>query len=162
MGTRAMTAGALAGRLGTPAEVVDEGVLEVRPDGTIGYGGPASGWSGPVPRPVDTIAPGFVDIHCHGGGGHTVASHDPGEVAAVAAHHLSCGTTTMLASLVSASPPDLVAAISAIASVANGGSPVVGCHVEGPFLDPGHRGAHDPASLRMPATDEVETWLAAG
>ena len=39
----------------------------VRLDGTIGYVGPASGWSGPVPQPVDTVAPGYVDIHCHAG-----------------------------------------------------------------------------------------------
>ncbi|HEY2880565.1 N-acetylglucosamine-6-phosphate deacetylase, partial [Nocardioides sp.] len=69
---------------------------------------------------------------------------------------------TMLASLVSASSPDLVAAIAAISSIAGTGSPVVGCHVEGPFLDPAHRGAHDPASLRLPGLDELGTWLAAG
>src|SRR6185437_6992888 len=100
-----MTALALAGRLVTTAGILDEGVLEVRAEGTIGYVGPASGWPGPVPEPVDTVAPGYVDIHCHGGGGHTVTSGDPAEVAAVAAHHLSRGTTTMLASLVSASTP---------------------------------------------------------
>ena len=118
-----MTASALAGRLVTAAGILDDGVLEVRPDGTIGYVGPASDWSGSIPRPVGTIAPGFVDIHCHGGGGHSVTSRDPDEVAAVAAHHLPRGTTTMLASLVSASPPDLVAAIRAIESVASTGSP---------------------------------------
>src|SRR6266498_550815 len=88
-----MTALALAGRLVTTAGILDGGVLEVRLDGTIGYVGPASGWSGPVPEPVDTVAPGYVDIHCHGGGSHTVTSRDPAEVAAVAAHHLSRGTT---------------------------------------------------------------------
>ena len=157
-----MTALALAGRLVTTAGILDGGVLEVRLDGTIGYVGPASGWSGPVPEPVDTVAPGYVDIHCHGGGSHTVTSRDPAEVAAVAAHHLSRGTTTMLASLVSAPAPELVAAITAIASVAATGSPIVGCHVEGPFLDPAHRGAHDPAHLRLPGSDEPATWLAAG
>jgi N-acetylglucosamine-6-phosphate deacetylase len=157
-----VTALALAGRLVTNTGILDAGVLEVRPDGTIGYVGPASGWSGPAPEPVDTIAPGYVDIHCHGGGSHTVTSGDPAEVAAVAAHHLSRGTTTMLASLVSASTPELVAAITAIASVAATESPVVGCHVEGPFLDPAHRGAHDRAHLRVPGSDELDTWLAAG
>ncbi len=157
-----MTAVALAGRLMTTTGILDEGVLEVRPDGTIGYVGPAAGWSGPRPEPVDTVAAGYIDIHCHGGGGHTVTSGDPAEVAAVAAHHLSRGTTTMLASLVSASAPELVAAVRAIAAVAAAGSPIVGCHLEGPFLDPGHRGAHDPAHLRLPEPDEVTTWLAAG
>src|SRR3954469_14893178 len=129
MGARVMTASALAGRLVTTAGILEEGVREVRPDGTIGYVGPASGWSGPAPEPVDTVAPGYVDIHCHGGGGHTATSPDPADVTAVAAHHLARGTTTMLASLVSASTPELLASIEAIASVAATGSPVVGCHV---------------------------------
>jgi N-acetylglucosamine-6-phosphate deacetylase len=157
-----VTALALAGRLVTNAGILDAGVLEVCRDGTIGYVGPASGWSGPAPEPVDTIAPGYVDIHCHGGGSHTVTSGDPAEVAAVAAHHLSRGTTTMLASLVSASTPELVGALTAVAAVAATESPVVGCHVEGPFLDPAHRGAHDRAHLRVPGSDELDTWLAAG
>src|SRR4051794_39803806 len=125
MGARVMTALPLAGRLVTTAGILDDGVLEVRHDGRIGYVGPASGWSGPPTEPVDTVAPGYVDIHCHGGGGHAVTSGDPVEVAEVAAHHLARGTTTMLASLVSASTPQIVAAITAIASVAAGGSPVV-------------------------------------
>ena len=157
-----MTSMALTGRLVTTDGILDRGVLEVLQDGTIGYVGPESGWSGPAPEQVDTVAPGYVDIHCHGGGGHTVTTVDPAEVAAVAAHHLSHGTTTMLASLVSASTPELVAAITAIASVAASGSSVVGCHVEGPFLDPAHRGAHDPALLRLPGSDELAAWLAAG
>src|SRR4051795_2069722 len=105
-----MTACALAGRLVTTAGILEGGVLEVRHDGTIGYVGPASGWSGPPPEHVDMVAPGYVDIHCHGGGSHAVTSGDPTEVAAVAAHHLSRGTTTMLASLVSASAVELLAA----------------------------------------------------
>jgi N-acetylglucosamine-6-phosphate deacetylase len=156
-----MTALALAGRLVTTTGIVD-GVLEVRLDGTIGYVGPTSGWSGPDPESVELVVPGYVDIHCHGGGGHTVTSGDPDDVAAVAAHHLSRGTTTMLASLVSAPAPEIVAAITAISSVATTGSPVVGCHVEGPFLDPAHRGAHDADQLRLPGTEELATWLAAG
>jgi N-acetylglucosamine-6-phosphate deacetylase len=157
-----VTATALTGRLVATDGIVEAGVVEVRPDGTIGYVGPAAGWSGPTPEKVDTVVPGYVDIHCHGGGGHAVTSGDPADVAAVAAHHLSCGTTTMLASLVSAPAPELVAAITAIASVASSGSPIVGCHVEGPFLDPDHRGAHDPACLRLPSSDELASWLSAG
>jgi N-acetylglucosamine-6-phosphate deacetylase len=162
MGGRVVTARALVGRLVTTTEILDEGVLEVRRDGTIGYVGPASGWSGAAPEQVNTVAPGFVDIHCHGGGSHTVTSGDPSEVAAVGAHHLSRGTTTMLASLVSAPAPELVKAITAIAEVAATRSSIVGCHVEGPFLDPAHRGAHDSAHLRSPGSEEIAAWLAAG
>src|SRR2546429_8896374 len=94
-----MIALALAGRLVTTAGILDGGVLEVRLDGTIGYVGPATGWSGPVPEPVDTVAPGYVDIHCHGGGSHTPPPRDPAEGAAGAAHHLSPRPTTTPAPL---------------------------------------------------------------
>src|SRR4051794_41932881 len=86
MGARVMTASALAGRLVTTVGILDDGVLEVRHDGTIGYVGPASGWSGPPPEPVDTVAPGYVDIHCHGGGGPARPSGDPAPRAAGAPH----------------------------------------------------------------------------
>ena len=59
-----------------------------------------------------TIAPGFVDIHCHGGGGHTVTTGDPADVADVGLHHLRHGTTAMLASLVSAPDAEIEAGCS--------------------------------------------------
>jgi hypothetical protein len=54
-----MTALALAGRLVTTAGDLDEGVLEVRLDGTIGYVGPVSGWSGPAPSRSKRTRPGM-------------------------------------------------------------------------------------------------------
>ena len=55
----------------------------------------------------DVIVPGFVDLHCHGGGGHTFTTGDADAARAAAAFHLRHGTTTMLASLVS-SPFELM------------------------------------------------------
>jgi len=108
------------------------------------------------------VVPGFVDIHCHGGGGHSVTTGDPDEVLATVRHHLGRGTTTMLASLVSATPVDLVAGIRAIASVTDPDHGLAGSHLEGPFLGAGHRGAHDPAVLAAPADHDVGEWLRAG
>ena len=60
----------------------------------------------------DIIVPGFIDLHCHGGGGHTFTQGDPAAARAAAAFHLAHGTTTMLASLVS-SPFSLMQAATA-------------------------------------------------
>ena len=156
-----MTGPALSGRLVLPDRVLDDGVVEVSGD-TLGYVGPAAGWQGGTPEPVGTIAPGLVDIHCHGGGGHSFTSGGADEVRAAAAHHLERGTTTMLASLVSAARTDITAAVAAIAEVVSSGSNVVGSHLEGPFLGPGHCGAHDPAQLAPPDAEWTAEWLAAG
>jgi N-acetylglucosamine-6-phosphate deacetylase len=67
---------------------------------------------GPPPRPADaefpdgTVVPGFVDMHVHGGGGASYADGhtDPRGIARAAGFHLGQGTTTTLASLVTASP----------------------------------------------------------
>src|ERR1700733_11303517 len=55
----------------------------------------------------DVIVPGFVDLHCHGGGGHTFTTGEAGSARAAPPFHLGHGTTTMLASLVS-SPFELM------------------------------------------------------
>lgn len=156
-----MSAAVLGGRLVLDDGVVDDGVLALEGE-RITYAGPAAGWAGPAPEPVGTIVPGYIDIHCHGGGGLSVTTGDPGDVVAVAAHHLQHGTTTMLASLVSAAPADITLGAVAIAEVAATGSSIVGSHLEGPFLDPGHKGAHDPAHLVLPDEALVRDWLAAG
>ena len=67
-----------------------------------------------------TVVPGFVDIHVHGGGGGAFPS-DPAEMAAATATavdlHRRHGTTTMIASLVTAHPADLLAQVSAMADL---------------------------------------------
>jgi N-acetylglucosamine-6-phosphate deacetylase len=151
----------LGGAVVTPTGVVEDGVVEVLGD-RLGYVGPRGGWDGDAPEAARVIVPGFVDIHCHGGGGHAVTTTDPDEVAAVAAHHLARGTTTMLASLVSAPTDTITAQVAAIAAVVEGGSSVVGSHLEGPWLSHARCGAHDPAVLAAPDTDVARAWLDAG
>lgn len=118
------------------------------------------------------IVPGFVDIHCHGGGGATFgaagrpgAAGEPGrEVADEAlralALHRSHGTTTTVASLVTAPVDVLAASVAALAGLVEQGD-LAGIHLEGPWLSPLHRGAHDPALLREPRPDDVDRLLTA-
>ena len=48
-----------------------------------------------------TLIPGFVDIHCHGGGGKYFSALSDGEIHSVIQTHRGHGTTSLLASLVS-------------------------------------------------------------
>lgn len=125
---------------------------------------------GPPPRPADrdfpdcTVVPGFVDMHVHGGGGASYTDTDTGGIGGIggaAAFHRRHGTTTTLASLVTASPPDLLRGVRALAE-ATGRGVVAGIHLEGPWLSRARCGAHDPDQMRDPDPEEVDAVLAAG
>ena len=123
--------------------------------------------AGQPPRAADvdlgeqTVVPGFVDIHCHGGGGgaFTVGSED--EALRAARFHRARGTTTMLASLVTASPEDLRTGVKVLAGLADEGE-IAGIHLEGPWLSDRRAGAHPKALLRDPDRGEIDDVLAVG
>ena len=99
--------------------------------------------------PGTVILPGLLDIHCHGGGGHSFATTDQAEALAAAAWHAAAGTTGVIASLVTAAPGDLLRQVRALAPLVAAGE-LLGIHLEGPFLAPARRGAHAPRLLRDP------------
>lgn len=107
------------------------------------------------------LVPGFVDMHVHGGGGASFQSGDAGDVRRAAEHHLSFGTTTLLASLVTRPVDELVSSIERMSWLVGSGV-IAGIHLEGPFLAPGRCGAHDPSLLVPPSSDDVARLLAAG
>ncbi len=103
------------------------------------------------------LTPGFVDIHGHGGGGHSF--DDGGEaLAAALATHRALGTTRAVISLVTNPLASLRAKLAELAELASADPLVLGTHLEGPFLAPGRRGAHNADYLRDPdpiAVDEL-------
>ncbi|MFV0375510.1 N-acetylglucosamine-6-phosphate deacetylase [Microbacterium sp.] len=107
------------------------------------------------------LTPGFVDIHGHGGGGGAF-DDGPDAVAVARAAHRARGTTRAVLSLVTASIDDLCARVAMIADLTDTDATVLGSHLEGPFLDPGHKGAHTEHLLRAPHPSEVERLIAAG
>jgi N-acetylglucosamine-6-phosphate deacetylase len=108
----------------------------------------ASASSGPF------IAPGFVDVHVHGGGGHDAMGGD-GALDGMAGHLLRHGVTSFLPTAVTAPLPALVRFARRVhawrpVARADGAAPL-GFNLEGPFLAPARRGAHDPRFLQVPA-----------
>lgn len=111
--------------------------------------------------PAGLIVPGFVDIHCHGGGRGEFTSANPEQIDRAVFTHRRHGTTTMNASLVSATYDDLERQIRALLPFVDDGT-LHGIHLEGPWISERYCGAHDPATLRPPEPDEVSRILEVG
>lgn len=144
----------LSGRVHTGYAEHDDGLVVVE-DGRVVYAGPQSGHPGDDPGehhvlgPGQMILPGLVDVHCHGGFGADFSSSAEGPIRATLDAFHRQGTTTLVASLVTASREDLLAAEPLLAALTEEGL-VAGIHLEGPFLSTARCGAQDPAQMRDP------------
>lgn len=135
------------------------GWVEIDGERIVGVG------AGDPPRPGaeelnGLVSPGLVDVHSHGGGGATFITTDPGQVRQVLRTHRAHGTTTMVASLVTASIDDLEAQVRVLAPFVAEGE-LAGVHLEGPWLAEGRKGAHEAGLLRDPTTADIDRLLAA-
>ncbi|HEU4808411.1 MAG TPA: N-acetylglucosamine-6-phosphate deacetylase [Homoserinimonas sp.] len=106
------------------------------------------------------LVPGFIDLHCHGGGGHAFDDGDD-EIMAALATHRAHGTTRSVISLVANPIARLRESLEVIADLAEDDPLVLGSHLEGPYLARERRGAHNQEYLKMPDQYELEGLLAA-
>lgn len=149
-----------ADRLITPGRTLAPGWVRVDGDRITEVG------DGEPPGPTDvalggTLAPGFVDIHCHGGGGASFTVGDAAQAEQVAAAHLRHGTTTLVASLVTDEIAVLERHVRVLGELVTDGL-LAGLHLEGPWLSRDFCGAHEPTLLRTPSPEDVDRLLAAG
>lgn len=114
-----------------------------------------------VVRSDEVIAPGFIDLQVNGFAGHD-AAEGAGAVAAMSEALPATGVTSFLPTVIS-SPLEVVAAFTAAVGAAAEaqGARVLGAHVEGPFLNPSFRGAHDRANLAEPTPANVDAMIGA-
>lgn len=151
-----------AARLVTPARTVAPGWLRVDGDRITDVGTGAAPGPADLALPDDAVlAPGFVDVHVHGGGGASFDGGDPVAAATVARAHLVHGTTSIAASLVTGSRQEMTRSIRALAELVTDGV-LAGIHLEGPFLSARYAGAHDRGLLAVPDRAAVGALLAAG
>lgn len=155
----------LRGRVVTGRLDIADGVVAV--DGRrVTYTGPASDFPGellPARGPTAAgriLLPGLVDLHCHGAHGNDFSEGSVDGARAAARYLHSRGTTTLLASVVTGSPRDLLRNLSALRTVAGEGL-TAGSHLEGPFLASSQCGAHDPGLLLEPDNALMEQLLGA-
>ena len=123
--------------------------------------------AGAVPRPADrdlgavTVVPGFVDTHVHGGGGANFSTASAADTSTAVALHRRHGTTTLVASLVTAEPAELLRQVTELADDVRAGL-LAGIHLEGPWLSTKRCGAHQPSLMRDPDPAEIDRVLEAG
>ncbi|EYT58331.1 N-acetylglucosamine-6-phosphate deacetylase [Microbacterium sp. UCD-TDU] len=149
-------------------DIVEDGWVRIE-DGVVTGRGTGSEWTA-ADEVVDAVAlagpgalltPGFIDIHGHGGAG---AAFDDGVEAIRTGRemHRAHGTTRAVISLVTAPLESLARSVALIADLTETDADILGSHLEGPFLDPGHHGAHEPSLLRHPTSADVALLLDAG
>ncbi len=111
-----------------------------------------------------TIVPGLIDVHVHGGGGFALHTTDPDEIRGYARWVSSTGVTSFLAAVVGVPGglplPQLRTAAAAFTTPGTGAE-LLGIHLEGPFINPLRRGAHDRGWLRAPTSEATDAVLEA-
>jgi N-acetylglucosamine-6-phosphate deacetylase len=178
VGTRGQEREGLGGRIenGTAGAGAERSVLDVfvqdNADPAVGERSPtAGGVSGPTGHArreiLDAtglvVAPGFIDLQCNGAVGVDLTS-EPERLGEVAVALPRWGVTSWLPTVVTAPPTARQRAMAALAAFDEAAAAApLGLHLEGPFLAPERRGAHDPAHLAPPSVDAVgaEGWAAA-
>jgi N-acetylglucosamine-6-phosphate deacetylase len=147
-------------RVVTPDGVLDPGWVQLSGSRIAAVGAGAAPAPPDVRFPGRWLAPGFVDVHVHGGGGYASAAADDVR-RAVALHRPHGTTTTTLASLVTASLDRVERAVRQLADCVVDGL-IAGIHLEGPFMSPLRRGAHDRRFLLPRDRDHLDRLLRAG
>lgn len=146
-------------RVVTPGGVLDSAAVTVQ-SGLIAAVD-ASG-TGDVDLRGGYLVPGFVDVHCHGAAGADFTSDGLDQVKRAVRLHMEHGTTGLLTSLVAGPVEDLAEQIDRLAALVHDDGPVLGVHLEGPFLAHARCGAQNPAHLIPPTVDATEKLTASG
>ncbi len=151
----------IGGKIITPFRTVKNGTLVIE-DGVISELGKISDVMIPdgcklIDVSGRTVAPGFVDLLVHGGGGVGFADEEPDSIERASQYFLRHGSTTLLASLYAKPKEELLADLRRVADhiQKNPDSNVFGIHMEGPYLNPSLKGAMNEDYLWTPS---VESW----
>ena len=146
-------------RRGQHAVIVDGArILDLVPESIVPSDVPVHRLSGGV------LAPGFIDAQVNGGGG--ILLNDAPSVEGVRTMcdaHARFGTTALLPTLITDSPTVTAKAAAVVKqAIGNGTLGCLGMHLEGPFLSPERRGAHDANLMRTMTEADVDEILSLG
>lgn len=119
----------------------------------------------PCDKTVDAggcyVSAGFIDLHCHGGGGRDFADGDPEGVKAAAMTHLKHGTTALFPTVSAKDFKTLERAVQTLEAVQPEVPNLIGIHLEGPYFSPTQLGAQNAKALKTPQPEEYDRVLQA-
>lgn len=162
-----------AGQVVTPFETIQDGAVVMESSGGIAWVGPAK----ELPAEADgapffdypdgRLLPGLIDIHVHGGFGHSFGEGDLSTGLHLYSREITrSGVTGFLLSIAAPTAAELTGLIKAYVSLFENerfeGAQPLGLHLEGPFMNPEKKGAFDASWLRQPNLAEARSYLEAG
>lgn len=110
------------------------------------------------------VTPGLIDVHVHGALGHDPMQASHAAIHGMARFFAQHGVTTYLPTTLAATREQTLQAVQSLADCPqpSDGSHHLGVHIEGPYLNPEHRGAQPVEQLRDADPDEYRAWLDTG
>ncbi len=148
----------LCRRLLTPRETLSPGILRTD-SGRITFAGPPSRRDNDADELNGTVVPGLIDLQVNGWARWPVLGATPDDITAIGEALAAEGVTAWCPTIVSSTEEQRLASLDAVAAAKPEGARVIGVHLEGPWISPVRKGAHDESVLEAPAPDVLERSL---
>ena len=158
------------GRIILPDTVTESGWVRIVGDTIVEMGTDSRSWNDheeilEIDLDGDYLAPGFIDLHVHGGDGADFMDLTAEAFTAVCQAHARHGTTALCPTSCVATHAECLRFLELARDAQNRsamGAKVLGAHFYGPYFHAPAKGCHPSAGLRPPLAEEYEAYLAFG